>query len=1351
MQTNRICPNCRKPLATGAPLGLCPECLIKSGFPTGTAPGAAEAVGARFVPPPVAEIAALFPQLEILELIGKGGMGAVYKARQPGLGRLVALKVLPPATAGDPGFAERFNREARALAQLNHPNIVAVHDFGRVAAGILPAVEPGVPPGGQAEAISGRRERPEGVPGGRMPPSTSGGTPDATKSVNFLHYLVMEFVDGTNLREVERAGRLSPEQALAIVPQICDALQFAHNEGIVHRDIKPENILLDKKGRVKITDFGIAKIVGANTGQAMLTGAKDVIGTPHYMAPEQVEKPQTVDHRADIYSLGVVFYELLTGELPLGKFQPPSRVGGVQIDVRLDDVVLRTLEKEPERRYQHVSQVKTAVETIAAAPMAAAGSSALAQVKGPAIGLIVTGALDWVLFTIAFVIAGFTARGGPLVWLPLLAMALSGFIIYAGLKLMRLERRGAALLASVLAMFVAPGNLIGLVIGIWALVVLGRPEVKEAMAVSHRPLPRPAKLAFAGTAILLVAAAVRLTADALIIMPERFDLSFPAVQARRQIGNRLSAAGFRWRAVQIDLLRGSSESIWHFPGLTQSGAAGGAPAGGTVRLEPSGSERWLVSGDGALSQIQFDFAAVAGPMPGLVEDDSGLSRVVERVISRKDADEHGFVFFDLETGRSLPPPFPLVTRSNQDLAFVELTDGLDQWIQANRMDVLVHFESNIWSTMNLRMQEDFIAETREWDAVTAQMVSNVFARWDRLDRERPAVPVASRGLAFRDQFEGCKAFRTRSNTMGVMEWEGLETTPASVKIRYRLVLATNPKSAKELVESGRLLYFPADRSLGTIYVRDAGLRWDYPLSWTDWTESTPARGMVTIPAGKDARLDVSPEGAKDLSPLASLAPDDLKCVRFETGRADDLGLKCIGRLAGLKALHATVNHITDAGMVHCAGLTNLLDLHLQGAKITDRSLEVISHFTALEHLCLDFTAITDAGLPHLGKLGSLKDLSVMQTPLTGAGLGHLNLLTNLVALYLCGTGTGDQALQNLPVLPRLERLSLKETKVTDAGLAPLDRFPALRHLDLEKTGVSDAGLAQLSNLKSLEDLLLPDNTTDEGVKRLNGLPALKTLALTRTKATGRCLQFLPHLPSLRTLYLPPEVHDSDLVHLTNFPQLKELWIQGSPVTDRGMPHLAVLRGLKALQLRNVEVIDAGYVVLRELPALERVYLRDRGRTNDFRGGIGDAGLDCVATLAELKHLDLAGSRVTDAGVAKLKGLSNLELLDLSDTCVRGDGLAELRGLSRLRQLRFKNNEVSAAGVDALSGLGSLELLQLQGSKIAPADLLRLQAAVPSTRLRLSEGDSAPGGLMGGNASAPDSTPAVERDHGTHPA
>jgi tRNA A-37 threonylcarbamoyl transferase component Bud32 len=248
-----------------------------------------------------------FHGLEILELLGRGGMGIVYKARQPALDRMVALKILPHRMAQDPDFQSRFVREAKALGSLNHPNIVAVYDFGAEAG---------------------------------------------------LYFFAMEYVDGTNLRQVLRDRKLDAAQALRIVPQLCDALEYAHTEGVVHRDIKPENILLDRKGRVKIADFGLAKLVGADA-PANLTVTNMVMGTPHYMAPEQVENPKGVDHRADIYAIGVVFYEMLTGELPIGRFDLPSKK--VQIDVRLDEVVLRALEKQPEKRWQKAGEVKEAV------------------------------------------------------------------------------------------------------------------------------------------------------------------------------------------------------------------------------------------------------------------------------------------------------------------------------------------------------------------------------------------------------------------------------------------------------------------------------------------------------------------------------------------------------------------------------------------------------------------------------------------------------------------------------------------------------------------------------------------------------------------------------------------------------------------------------------------------------------------------------------------------------------------------------------------------------------------------------------------------------------------------------
>ncbi|MEI6077719.1 MAG: serine/threonine-protein kinase, partial [Verrucomicrobiota bacterium] len=235
---------------------------------------------------------------------------------------------------------------------------------------------------------------------------------------------LMEFVDGVNLRQLLAASRVSTREALAIVPQICDALQFAHDQGIVHRDIKPENILLDRRGRVKVADFGLAKIVAAvcdrresgeeNLRQSQtaatadaLTDASKVMGTPQYMSPEQIQAPGEVDHRADIYALGVVFYQMLTGELPGKKLEAPSKK--VSIDVRLDEIVLRALEKKPELRYQTALEFRTQVE--AAVSTSQQERSDVKAKKGPAGG-------------------GFLVNGGALIgsaigiasWMPMTAI-----------------------------------------------------------------------------------------------------------------------------------------------------------------------------------------------------------------------------------------------------------------------------------------------------------------------------------------------------------------------------------------------------------------------------------------------------------------------------------------------------------------------------------------------------------------------------------------------------------------------------------------------------------------------------------------------------------------------------------------------------------------------------------------------------------------------------------------------------------------------------------------------------------------------------------------------------------------
>ncbi|MCO8122339.1 serine/threonine protein kinase [Stieleria sp. TO1_6] len=335
--SENLCPRCKTPIPTqtsDSELELqCPRCLLRPPWDKPIPVAITLGPGQSFLPPSIEELAPHIVGYDVEALIGQGGMGAVYLGRQKSLDRPVAIKILPPQIAERKGFRERFAQEGRALAKLNHPNIVSVHDFGQAGPYAM---------------------------------------------------LVMELVEGANLREVLAQGRLSPTEALEIIPQLCDALSYAHEEGVVHRDIKPENLLFDSRGRLKITDFGLAKLLlPKSDGNAdpqdneqsspIPDPTQGVVGTVHYMAPEQLENPKSVDHRADIYALGVVFYEMLTGELPIGRFDAPSQRMGqptsdgltkLLIDVRLDEVVLRALEKQPEKRYASASELMDDIDSI---------------------------------------------------------------------------------------------------------------------------------------------------------------------------------------------------------------------------------------------------------------------------------------------------------------------------------------------------------------------------------------------------------------------------------------------------------------------------------------------------------------------------------------------------------------------------------------------------------------------------------------------------------------------------------------------------------------------------------------------------------------------------------------------------------------------------------------------------------------------------------------------------------------------------------------------------------------------------------------------------------------------------
>src|ERR687891_1482336 len=245
----------------------------------------------------------------ILKRIGAGGMANVYLAEDEVLGRRVAIKILNDRHAGDDQFVERFRREAKNAAALSHPNIVSIYDRGEA----------------------------EGT-----------------------YYIAMEHLDGRNLKELIVARGPAPVRiAIDYARQILQALRFAHRNGIVHRDIKPHNVVVDGDGRVKVTDFGIAR-----AGASQMTEAGAIVGTAQYLSPEQA-RGGDVDQRSDLYSIGVVLYEMLTGHVPFTGDTPveiamkhlsdtprPPSARRTEIPPDLDMVVLRALAKNPDDRFQ---------------------------------------------------------------------------------------------------------------------------------------------------------------------------------------------------------------------------------------------------------------------------------------------------------------------------------------------------------------------------------------------------------------------------------------------------------------------------------------------------------------------------------------------------------------------------------------------------------------------------------------------------------------------------------------------------------------------------------------------------------------------------------------------------------------------------------------------------------------------------------------------------------------------------------------------------------------------------------------------------------------------------------------
>ncbi|MCF7674493.1 MAG: serine/threonine protein kinase [Akkermansiaceae bacterium] len=814
--------------------------------------------------PTVADLAPHFPQLEIIECLGRGGMGIVYKARQPQLDRLVALKILAPERVDDVRFAERFRREGVSLARLDHPNIVTVFDTGE-----------------------------------------AGG----------FYYLLMEFVDGLNLREAIAGEKMPAREALAIVPLICAGLQYAHEQGVVHRDIKPENILLDKKGRVKIADFGVAKLVcgpedaaagtaaSANHDPGLTLGGK--LGTPQYMAPEQEAKSGLADHRSDIYALGVVFYEMLTGERPAKDVIAPSRK--VQIDVRIDEIVLRALEKEPAKRYQTAGEFRTVVETVATSARGSEdsvrdpfSSRNLRRRKGSAPSrpemeprfsrLAIVGACSAMVLPLGLVLNQFAAlatAGTDGVWhlvggapgMPMMALGLASMIgttILGWIAVSQIRRSAGRIHGLELAVFdglLVPVLMLGalwwvlwyslldwafpllqmlgihkpsaafslivwipwLAISIWTgiratrkvwrmLTQASKGETQSTLSpITHVGIaktPRKDRMVLSGVGISVAVLMTLLSLFFWIQRPRMIDEY--GISADSPDG-MFSADGYTWHEMRVF---GGDRTFYRFVVQGRGGAV---------------SERWEVPvpyDKLATNYLLLSIDEILFGKHGSIVWSDDSKRVSFRVngieVSAFNVTDRSHSSPAVPSRSETPetPSFgPILERSilseNADahglvfyrfkdnkvvkppfsltlrpnqFHFVELTPELREWIKSEGMDVLFHLESESWAMMTLEMQEGFVGQPAEWDTIPAAKATTLFAARDARGQVRREVPASSANRDY-SGFSSVNAFRTRDNLIGVYQLRTFKDDSGhGVMIRYKLVKTV---SSEEQATSSR--------------------------------------------------------------------------------------------------------------------------------------------------------------------------------------------------------------------------------------------------------------------------------------------------------------------------------------------------------------------------------------------------------------------------------------------------------------------------------------------------------------------------------------------------------------------
>jgi len=1291
--------------------------------------GDAEADDLSFLAPPQGsdEIGRL-GLYRVLKVLGSGGMGVVFQAEDIQLKRRVALKVLKSQAASRPRAKERFLREAQAAAAIEHDHIVTIHQVG-----------------------------------------------EAQTDHGSVPFLAMQWLKGQSLEDrLKQGGILKPVQVVHLGRQIALGLAAAHEQGLIHRDIKPGNIWLEaisgqrsapssdsdrltveisslKAFRVKILDFGLAR---SQADDIHLTQSGAIVGTPAYMAPEQ-GRGDPVDHRCDLFSLGVVLYRLTTGRLPfrgnttmavltslaMDQPEPPRSLVG-DLPAELSDLIVQLLAKDPAQRPASAHAVAERLQAIEKV------------LDTPAVVLVSGGVVSGEWSSTPAADPPRTTHHLPLTTHhppPKRRLAIA-----AALGAL------ALLVAGVVFFLQTPNGTIRIEINddsIEAVLTKSGVVIKGAdrahdihVAAGEQGLKiKRGDLEFeTDKFVLKKGETIRLKIE---LLPGKVQV----VQGDRVIGER--PLGNDRTAAEWVLSRGGTVIIDDGKERAVS-AARDLPVGPWIlrrvdlKYNKQVDDASLKELAGLKSLHWLDLQQTEVTVAGMKEL-AGLKSLQELNLTGTKLTDAGLKELARQTNfRGL------------DLGATKVTDtGLLELAGQKRLQYLNLRGTKVTPKGIAALQRvlpgcwianDVTPAAAGSDRRAAEWVLSLGGTVTIDDgkeraigaaKDLPAGPWTLRKIVLHKKNQATDA--------GLKQLGGLKN------LHYLDLWATPVTDAglKELAGLKNL----QSLNLGWTKVSDAGLK-----------ELAGPKSLQTLDL---SFTKVTGAGLKELAGLKSLQTLDLGWTKVT-----DAGLKELARLKSLQDLSLRGTKVEGAGLTELVGLERLQLLDLGGTKVTNARLRDLAGLKSLQVLSLESTQVTDAGLKELAGLKNVQVLDLRTTQVTDAGLKELAGLKRLHRLYLGGTQVTAQGIatlqktlpgcridsdvtpaaagsdrraaewvlslggtvtiddgkeralssaKDLPAGPwRLHTIVLcDKQQVTGASLKELAGLKTLQGLDLARTKVTDAALKELAGLESLQVLNLNGTpVSNAGLKELVDLKGLSWLSLWDTPVSDAGLKELANLKGLQWLSLGnTKVTDAGLMEFANLKGLQTLNLWGTPVTDAGLVHLQNLTKLKTLDLTKTKVTAKGIATLhRVLPGCQinsdvapAVAGNDRRAANwalslggtvtidDGKRAIS-AAKDLPAGTWTLRTIDLRHStRVTDAGLEQLAGLQGFKALGLGGTKVTDAGLKELAGLKSLQILDLRDTKVTDAGLKELAGFKSLQILSLWGTQITGTGLKEL--------------------------------------------